>query len=111
MPERLNNIVLVYRPLRRIGGVQVYLHSFLTSEPGEDEWSITRSSDFTHGNSPWIYWTGEQAVAQLVEAEVAGSISDSVIKIFHWYKPSGRTMALESTEPLTEMSIRNISWG
>ena len=25
--------------------------------------------------------------------------------------PSGRTMALGSTQPLTEMSTRNISWG
>ena len=31
--------------------------------------------------------------------------------IFHWHNPSGRTMALGSTQPLTEMSTRNISWG
>ena len=32
--------------------------------------------------------------------------------IFHWHKnPSDRTMALESTQPLTEMSTRSISWG
>jgi len=30
---------------------------------------------------------------------------------FHWYNPSGRTMALGLTQPLTEMSTRNISWG
>jgi len=29
---------------------------------------------------------------------------------FHLYNPSGRTMALWLTQPLTEMSIRNISW-
>jgi hypothetical protein len=27
------------------------------------------------------------------------------------HNPSGRTMALGLTEPLTEMSTRNISWG
>ena len=27
------------------------------------------------------------------------------------FNPSGRTMALGSTQPLTEMSTRNISWG
>ena len=27
------------------------------------------------------------------------------------YNPSGRTMALGSTQPLTEMSTRCISWG
>ena len=40
----------------------------------------------------------------------AGSIPDVVIGIFHWHNPSGRTMALGSTQPLTEMSTRNISW-
>ena len=28
----------------------------------------------------------------------------------HWPNPSGRTMALGSTQPLTEMNIKNISW-
>jgi hypothetical protein len=41
----------------------------------------------------------------------AGSIPDGVIGIFHLRNPPGRTMALESTQPLTEMSTRNISWG
>ena len=32
--------------------------------------------------------------------------------IFHWHKnPSDRAMALGSTQPLTEMSTRSISWG
>jgi len=43
--------------------------------------------------------------------KVAGSIPDHVIGIFHWHNPSGRTMALGSSQPLTEMSTRNISWG
>jgi hypothetical protein len=43
--------------------------------------------------------------------KVAGSISDDVIGIFHWQNPSGRTMALGLTQPLTEMSTRNISCG
>jgi len=42
---------------------------------------------------------------------VEGSIPDGVIGIFHWHNPSGRIMALWSTQPLTEMSTRNISWG
>ena len=41
----------------------------------------------------------------------AGSISDDVIEIFHGHNPSGRTIAQGSTQPLTEMSTRNISWG
>jgi len=43
--------------------------------------------------------------------EVAGSIPDSVIGIFHLHNPSGCAMALGSTYPLTEMSIRNIFLG
>jgi hypothetical protein len=43
--------------------------------------------------------------------KVVGSIPDGVIGIFHWHNPSGRAMALGSTQPVTEMSTRNISWG
>jgi len=43
--------------------------------------------------------------------KVAGSIPDGVTGIFHWHNLSGRTMALGLTQPLTEMSTRDISWG
>jgi hypothetical protein len=43
--------------------------------------------------------------------QVAGSIADGVIAIFHLYNHSGRTTTLGSTQPLTEMSTRNTSWG
>jgi hypothetical protein len=43
--------------------------------------------------------------------KVAGSIPDGVTIIFHRHNPSGRTMAMGSTQPLTEMNTRNISWG
>jgi hypothetical protein len=33
------------------------------------------------------------------------------LEFFHKHNPSGRTMALGSTQPLTEISTRNISWG
>ena len=33
------------------------------------------------------------------------------IAIFHWHIPSGHIVALGSTQLLTEMSTRNISWG
>jgi len=32
-------------------------------------------------------------------------------RIFHWHNPSFCFMALALTQPLTEMSTRNISWG
>ena len=43
--------------------------------------------------------------------KVAGPIPDCVIGIFHWHNPSGCTMVLGLTQPLTKMSTRNISWG
>jgi hypothetical protein len=43
--------------------------------------------------------------------KVAGSIPDGVIGILHWHNPSNRTMALGSTQPLTEMITRSIFWG
>jgi len=54
----------------------------------------------------WRSWLRHCAKSR----KVAGSIPDGVIGIFHWHKPSGRSMALGSTQPLTEMSTRNISW-
>jgi hypothetical protein len=47
----------------------------------------------------------------VINRKVAGSIPGGVIGIFHCHNPSDRTMALGSTQPLTEMSTRSISWG
>jgi len=55
-----------------------------------------------------------QAVAQFVEAtsrKVAGSIPCYVTEVSNWLNPSGRPLALESTQPLTETNIRGVSWG
>jgi hypothetical protein len=43
--------------------------------------------------------------------KVSVSIPDGVIGISHWHNPCGRTMVLGLTQPLTEMSTTNISWG
>ena len=51
-------------------------------------------------------------MAQLVKAlchEPESRGFDS--RIFYWSNPSGRTMALVSTQPLTYTSTRNTSWG
>jgi hypothetical protein len=39
---------------------------------------------------------------------VAGFIPHEVIRFFNWPNPSSRTMALGSTQPLTEISTRNL---
>jgi hypothetical protein len=41
----------------------------------------------------------------------AGSIPDEVTEFFNWPNPSSRTMALGSTQPLTEMSTRDLTGG
>ena len=43
--------------------------------------------------------------------KVEGSIPVSVTEIFDWHYPSGRSMALGSTQNLTERSNSKISWG
>jgi hypothetical protein len=43
--------------------------------------------------------------------EVADSIPDEVIGFLNLPNPSSRTMALGSTQPLTEMSTRNLPRG
>ena len=58
-------------------------------------------------------WT---AVAQWLRCcatnrKVAGSIPAGVSGFSLTQNPSDCTMALGSTQPLTEMSTRNISWG
>ena len=55
----------------------------------------------------WRSWLKHCAASR----KVAGSIIDEVTGIFHWHNPSGRTMALGLTQPLTEISARNIYWG
>jgi hypothetical protein len=52
------------------------------------------------GGIQWRSWLRQYASSWKVAAS-----------IFHWHNPSGRTMALGSTQPLTEMSTTNISWG
>ena len=59
------------------------------------------------GGTRWRSWLRHCATSR----KVAVSIPDGVIGIFHWHNPSGRTMALGSTQPLTEMITVNISLG
>jgi hypothetical protein len=60
----------------------------------------------TNQGTRWRSWLRHCATSR----KVASSIADGVAVIFYWHNPSGRTMALRSTQPLTEMSTRNISW-
>jgi hypothetical protein len=57
------------------------------------------------GGTRWRSWLRHCATSR----KIAGSIPYGV-GIFHWHNPSGRTLALGLTQPLNEMSTRNISW-
>jgi len=55
----------------------------------------------------WRSWLRHCATSR----KVTGPIPDGVIGIFHWHNPSGRTMALGLTQPLTEMHTKNFLEG
>jgi len=55
----------------------------------------------------WRSWLKHCPVSQ----KVAGSNPHGVMGIFYSLNPYGHTMALRSTQPLAEISTRNISWG
>jgi hypothetical protein len=58
------------------------------------------------GSMWWCGWLRHCSTRQ----KVAGSIPDGGTGIFYSHNPSGCTMALVSTKPLTAMGTRNISW-
>jgi hypothetical protein len=75
-----------------------------------------RYVDYLYGNHRWhLTFTGDRGSTVVkvcaTNLKVAGSIPDGVVGFFRWHNPSDRTMALGSTQPLTEMSTRSISWG
>ena len=61
---------------------------------------------FIAGGTRWRSWLRRCTTSR----KAAGSIPDGVTGIFHWLNPSGHTMAVRSTQPLTEKIARNISW-
>jgi hypothetical protein len=63
-----------------------------------------------------MYCNRGTAVAQRLSycatnQKVAGEIPDGVMEIFIDINPSERTIALGSTQSLTEMSTRSVCWG
>ena len=52
-----------------------------------------------------------ELLAQATNRKVAGSIPCNVTEVSNRLNPSGRTLDLGSTQPLTETNIRGVSWG
>jgi len=84
---------------------------FAQSNPFSVIWRYTQANTWvtlSHSRGTWWRsWLGHCATSR----KVAGSIPDGVIGISRWPNLSGRTLALGLTQPLTEMSTMNISWG
>jgi hypothetical protein len=62
---------------------------------------------FIHWSTRLCSWLRHYATSQ----KVTGSIPDEVTLFFNWSNPSSHTMALGSTQSVTEMSTRNIRGG
>ena len=80
----------------------------LLAETFRNKWQLCLAvvlllvNNYTHvlwklGGTRWRSWLRHCATSR----KVAGSIPDSVSGIFHWRKPSDRTVALGSTQPVT----------
>jgi hypothetical protein len=81
---------------------------------GLNEWSCSFTAPYAFmvftGMTLWGTAVTQWLRYCATNRKVTGSIPDGVIGIFHWHFPCDRTMALGSTQPLTEMSTRSISW-
>ena len=81
-------------------------------------WQVVKTPTFISNNpefwAPLSIVGGTRCCSWLRQCvtsrKVAGFIPDGVIDAFHLLNPSGRSMALGSTQPLTEMNTRSISW-
>ena len=77
-------------------------------------YSVTNMGDILSTSSLFVRFTLNPTPTLrhcATNRKVADSIPDCIIGIFHWHNPSRRTMTLGLTQPLTEMTARNISWG
>jgi len=92
------NITVLLMFMCRI--MAVFYHQLLSS---------SGQPNYKHINVLWIHKSISRLCA--TNRKAAGSIPAGVIGIFHWQNPPDRTMALGSTQPLTEISTRSISWG
>jgi hypothetical protein len=97
--------------VKAYNAVEVGLLSFLITSRNGGELYSCQLKEFNfillHFWMWWRSWLRHCAKSR----KVAGSIPDGVSGIFYLRNPSCSTMILESTEPLKEMSNRNISWG
>jgi len=93
---------------KRTGGCCVGSANMTQSDNSQLSYKMTKQNRSSfHRN--WGMWWKSWMRLWVTSRKVAGSIPHDVMGIFYWLKPSGCTMG--STQPLTEMSTRNISQG
>ena len=101
-------VFILHVPSLYFVGPKISLNTFLSDTIDLFFYCSFQNPCFT---SIRYYWSYQWLRRCVTNRKVAGSIPDGVIVIFHWHNPSDRTMALASTQPLTEVSTRRISWG
>jgi len=83
-----------------------FLHNMFNMENANCTSYSFVSHDIIIGDLWWCSWLRHCPTSQ----KVTGSFPDGVFGIIHWHNTSGCTVVLGSTQPLTEMSTRNIFW-
>jgi hypothetical protein len=87
----------------------VFMELYINAIPMEG----TATPEFFLSSCSWLWGTRWLSLLRHrpTSQKVMGSIPHGVIGSFHSHNPSHCTVALRLTQPLTEMSTRNISWG
>jgi hypothetical protein len=64
-----------------------------------------------HSLTTYVYLSPSVFRHYATSRKVSGSVPDEIIGSFNWSNPSSRIMTLGSTQPLTELSTRNLPEG
>ena len=95
---------LFWLALTHIGVIKEILIKLPEDKFYENIFSPTRVALFVRDFNTYTVRVGHAVVRHCVtRRKVSDSIPDGVIWILHWINSSGRTMALESTQPLKKM--------
>jgi len=96
---------LIFEPLRYTT-CRVPIDMFISQPTSLTNFRIKSNTSTRYTGTAVAQWLRYCAT----NGKVTVSIPDGVNVIFYWHNPSDRTMALGSTQPLTGMSTRSISW-
>jgi len=95
------------RKIEELGGGGGALSKSLFRPTQIPTWSGLEFNSVICGDRRWRRWLRHCTTIR----KVVGSIPGGIIGILHWHTPSGRTMVMGPTPPVTEISTRHISCG